>query len=284
MRLMMFSLLLFVGSLAASAQTPAPDFSASVKGFSKTDKGVLYKNHTNGKGQKPVDGDVVTFHAYIRHADTVLQTTRQGGRPLSQPCASPAQNKVFEGLNLGAIGDSITVAIPIDEMPNGAQKPFVKGEYLFVDYIILGIKTKADLEKVQSGEKTLHAALDTRLAAYKAGKLETKTTASGLKYIIHEAGTGKPTNNGKPVSVHYIGVLPDGTEFDNSIKRGEPIEFPLGVGQVIKGWDEGVALLKEGGKATLFIPYQLAYGEEGRPPQIPAKSELVFYIELVAAQ
>ncbi|MFM9951914.1 MAG: FKBP-type peptidyl-prolyl cis-trans isomerase, partial [Saprospiraceae bacterium] len=76
----------------------------------------------------------------------------------------------------------------------------------------------------------------------------------------------------------------DGKMFDSSFGRGEPIEFPLGVGQVIPGWDEGLSLLKQGGKATLFIPYQLAYGDAGSPPVIPPKAELIFYVEVVKAQ
>lgn len=106
-------------------------------------------------------------------------------------------------------------------------------------------------------------------------------TASGLYYIVEKEGTGAKAEAGKQVSVHYAGSLTDGTEFDNSFKRGQPIEFQLGVGQVIKGWDEGIALMSEGAKYKLVIPYQLAYGENGRPPVIPAKAALIFDTELI---
>ncbi len=106
-------------------------------------------------------------------------------------------------------------------------------------------------------------------------------TASGLYYVVEKEGTGAQAVAGKKVSVHYAGSLQDGTEFDNSFKRGQPIEFQLGVGQVIKGWDEGIALMKEGAKYKLIIPYALAYGENGRPPVIPAKATLIFDTELI---
>lgn len=106
-------------------------------------------------------------------------------------------------------------------------------------------------------------------------------TASGLYYVVEKEGTGAQAVAGKKVAVHYAGSLTNGSEFDNSFKRGQPIEFQLGVGQVIKGWDEGIALMKEGAKYKLVIPYQLAYGESGRPPVIPAKAALIFDTELI---
>ena len=80
--------------------------------------------------------------------------------------------------------------------------------------------------------------------------------------------------------MHYTGSLTSGKVFDSSYKRNEPISFPLGMGRVIKGWDEGIALLNVGGKAKLIIPYFLAYGEEGHPPVIPARATLIFDVEL----
>jgi len=106
-------------------------------------------------------------------------------------------------------------------------------------------------------------------------------TPSGLKYIVIEEGTGDKPTNGKKVKVHYTGKLEDGTVFDSSVKRGVPIEFALGVGQVIKGWDEGIADMKVGEKRQLIIPPDLGYGPNGYPPVIPANSTLIFDVELV---
>jgi len=106
-------------------------------------------------------------------------------------------------------------------------------------------------------------------------------TASGLEYIEVEAGTGTQAEAGKTVSVHYTGKFQDGKVFDSSVSRGEPIKFPLGQGRVIKGWNEGIALMKVGTKAQLIIPPDLAYGERGAGGVIPPNATLVFDVELV---
>jgi len=103
-----------------------------------------------------------------------------------------------------------------------------------------------------------------------------------LRYIDTVIGTGPLAESRKYYTVHYTGWLTDGTKFDSSVDRGTPITFPYGARQVIPGWDTGFEGMHVGGKRRLFIPYQLAYGETGRPPVIPAKADLIFDIELVA--
>ena len=102
-----------------------------------------------------------------------------------------------------------------------------------------------------------------------------------LRYIDTVVGTGPLAESRKYYTVHYTGWLTDGTKFDSSVDRGTPITFPYGARQVIPGWDTGFEGMHVGGKRRLFIPYQLAYGESGRPPVIPAKADLIFDIELV---
>lgn len=111
------------------------------------------------------------------------------------------------------------------------------------------------------------------------------TTSSGLKYIDTQVGSGTEAVSGKQVTVHYSGWLDNqgqkGTKFDSSLDRGEPFVFGLGAGQVIKGWDEGVAGMKIGGKRTLMIPSALGYGAYGAGGVIPPNANLIFDVELL---
>ena len=110
------------------------------------------------------------------------------------------------------------------------------------------------------------------------------TTPSGLKYTDTVVGNGATAEKGKLVTVHYIGYLMDGKKFDSSVDRGQPFQFNLGAGKVIKGWDEGVAGMKVGGKRTLIIPPDLAYGARGAGGVIPPNATLKFDVELLGVQ
>jgi peptidylprolyl isomerase len=107
------------------------------------------------------------------------------------------------------------------------------------------------------------------------------TTSSGLKYTDMVVGEGASPTKGVTVTVHYTGYLTDGKKFDSSVDRNQPFQFALGVGQVIKGWDEGVATMKVGGKRKLIIPPQLGYGARGAGNVIPPNAELIFDVELL---
>ncbi len=114
------------------------------------------------------------------------------------------------------------------------------------------------------------------------GDEEIITTESGLQYVIIEEGTGERPEPGAIVQVHYTGTLEDGTKFDSSLDRGQPFEFPLGWRQVIAGWDEGIALMREGGKARFIIPSELGYGSRGSGAVIPPDATLIFEVELLS--
>ncbi|MBP6985545.1 MAG: FKBP-type peptidyl-prolyl cis-trans isomerase [Alphaproteobacteria bacterium] len=113
---------------------------------------------------------------------------------------------------------------------------------------------------------------------------KTMTTDSGLQYVDVVAGTGPSPTKGKQVTVHYTGTLQNGTKFDSSKDRGVPFTFTIGVGQVIKGWDEGVATMKVGGSRKLIIPSDLGYGARGAGGVIPGNATLIFDVELISVE
>jgi len=110
---------------------------------------------------------------------------------------------------------------------------------------------------------------------------EDNNSPAALQTTDLVVGMGSEAKDGDTVSVNYIGTLEDGTKFDSSYDRNQPFSFTIGAGNVIQGWDQGIPGMKEGGKRKLVIPYQLAYGEEGRPPQIPPKATLIFEVQLL---
>jgi peptidylprolyl isomerase len=109
-------------------------------------------------------------------------------------------------------------------------------------------------------------------------------TDSGLQYWDIKLGSGDEAKSGGQVKVHYTGWLATGKKFDSSVDANQPYDFTLGQGEVIKGWDEGVAGMKVGGKRQLRIPPELAYGEAGHPPQIPPNATLIFDVQLLAVK
>ncbi|NOQ92196.1 MAG: peptidylprolyl isomerase, partial [Flavobacteriaceae bacterium] len=129
-------------------------------------------------------------------------------------------------------------------------------------------------KKIAETKKQMDAELDKIAAGF-------KKTDSGLRYQIIQKGSGKKAVKGDNISVHYKGQLLDGTVFDSSYQRKEPIDFQVGIGQVIKGWDEGLQLMQVGDKARLVIPSELAYGSQGAGGVIPPNATLIFDVELM---
>lgn len=122
---------------------------------------------------------------------------------------------------------------------------------------------------------------EAKLKMQQTGDEKVQSTDSGLKYVDKVVGNSTSPKKGQTVKVHYTGWLENGTKFDSSVDRGQPFEFVIGVGQVIKGWDEGVSTMKIGGKRKLIIPSNLAYGSGGSGSKIPPNATLVFDVELL---
>ena len=164
-----------------------------------------------------------------------------------------------------AQGDTIE---SVEIMRIGAEAKNFDAQTAFIQF-------EADKQKRMEAQKAAQAVA---LAEITEGFTQTE---SGLFYSIEEKGEGEQPQKGNTVKVHYKGELLDGTVFDSSFKRNQPIEFSIGVGQVIPGWDEGIALLTKGAKATLIIPSDLAYGSAGAGGVIPPNATLKFEVELV---
>ncbi|MDR6843686.1 peptidylprolyl isomerase [Flavobacterium granuli] len=167
--------------------------------------------------------------------------------------------------------DDVITKITISRKGETAKK--FDAAKVFSDYY--SNKAVEEKLKVEKEESERAAANAIALKEFANGQ----TTASGLKYIVLKEGTGAIPALTSNVKVHYTGTFNNGKIFDSSVQRGEPIDFNLN--QVIKGWTEGLQLMKEGAKYKFYIPYTLAYGERGYPGAIPPKSDLIFEVELI---
>lgn len=279
--------------------------------FKPSENGFPMKKIVDTKGKLPKPGDGITYTLALNKGEKTVYSSFDLKRdfrlqiPPTDSEASRKKNPIMDALCHMAAGDSLQMVIEFDSMRNQVRPEwgFQSGDFGLFQLKTKEIIPKSEVDKRIAEEKKKEEAIqkqqqsakssvlkrydsvkkDTEkaIADYKANKLDVQKTASGLKYKIIQKGSGQNAVKGNTVSVHYSGHLTDGTEFDSSFGRGDPIRFPLGVGQVIKGWDEGIALLNPGAKAFLFIPSDLGYGEMGSPPKIKPNSELVFYVELV---
>ena len=300
---------LFVLLLAVLCLYGCENKDAAVVDMQTTPAGNRYAiTVANPDGQAVEPGDFVYFHAALKsEGDSTLFNTREGDgpTPVIQAAALDADanqlGPVEDVLRYMKVGETANIRINISEYDNKppgmendtvliyevAMSEIVDEEEFSARQAKLQEEREMEMEKVKAlaPERTEFAGKVR--ADYAAGKLdgELKTTESGLKYIIHEEGTGKQAAAGLGVVVQYIGMLAtDGSVFDQSFERGEGIPFQLGTGRVIPGWDEGIALLKQGAKATFMIPSELGYGAQGSGGGIPPNSELVFYVELEKVQ
>lgn len=278
----------------AGAQTAGPK-EGSNKEFKVTPGGLEYKIITQGKGTyTPKTGDYSEMTVIFRIGDSLLINTASmnDNKPVPNIFQEPRfRGDLNEGLMLLKEGDSAVFRVSLDSLTAAGQPapPFAKpGDYASWEVKMVTVKSKADMDKEQAAAQEAQIQTDEKLIQEYIAKhnLKTTRTASGLYYVVREAGTGASPVAGNKVTVNYTGMLLDGTKFDSNVDPAfghvSPFEFELGKGRVIKGWDEGVALMKPGEKITLLIPSGMAYGQRSPNPKIPANSVMVFDIELIS--
>ena len=235
-----------------------------------TDSGLQYVIIEEGTGEAPQSGDLVQVHYTGTLADgTKFDSSLDRGEPIMFALGTGQVIPGWdEGIALLTVGGKAKLVIP----PELAYGERGAGGVIPPDATLL-----FDVELVGIQEGAPEAPTEVSEADY-------TTTDSGLKYYDLEEGSGNSPRTGRPVVVHYTGWLEDGTMFDSSLNRGRPFDFLIGMGQVIPGWDEGVASMKEGGKRQLVIPAGLAYGEQGAGGVIPPNATLIFEVELLEVQ
>ena len=251
--------------------------------------------HTKKGGTLVQPGDMVKVQLYTYLGDTLLGSTRsQGGGPSSFPVPTkeqmgqmPKVPAFLDAILMMSEGDSATAYMVLDStMKRGLPENLKKYDEVRFEIAVVDVVTVAEKEQAKKEAEARMQGVATAVSAtakeYTEGKLAGKlsTLPSGLKVLVVEKGSGAAVAAGEKVETMYYGCLTDGTRFDDSFSRGEPLGFEVGSGQMIAGYDEGVQQINHGGKAYFFLPYQLAYGEAGSPPMIPAKAELIFYVEV----
>ena len=262
--------------------------------------GYKYTHHVKNDGLKPVSGQVVTLDFQLTTAEgKVLDDSRL--TPQNKPAMTippeedkrSLRNPMLAMIKQMATGDSATIIVPLDSLPNPPE------EYKGTEHINYIVKVNS-IEEVEVYKKRMQEEQMKQQAAakfkeeaaskeiipmfddYMAGKFKskTKTLDNGLKVtIVDDKGGSKPVI-GDEVTVQYYGFLKDGTSFDNSYKAGRAFTFKIGSRMVIQGWELGLPEITKGSKAMVEIPYDLAYGPQGKPPVIPEKADLIFFIEL----
>jgi FKBP-type peptidyl-prolyl cis-trans isomerase FkpA len=257
----------------------------------KTEHGFRYINRTNLKdGAKPQPGDKVLINVTTFVGDSIMGSTWKAGGPreilLFEKDKLPKRiPPIYDALLLMVKGDSATVFQDLDSTMIGSLPPALRKEKVArFEIQLIDVFTKADIEKKANEAKAAGMEVDAKihaiLADYKAGKLgdRLKKTASGLEYVVEEQGAGPAIKMGEKIPTNYYGVTKaDGKMFDNSYERGGAVPFT--VGQMIKGFDEGLQLINRGGKAYFFIPSALGYADQAAGA-IPPNSDLVFFVDV----
>jgi FKBP-type peptidyl-prolyl cis-trans isomerase FkpA len=306
--------LLAIGSVALLTSCEKSDH----PGYEKAESGLYYKFYNQDeKGVKPVEGDMVKLSMiYKNDKDSILfdtkdpRVSRGGDAAIEMPLGKSSFKGSFEeAVGMMSVGDSASFLINADSVYNKTfmvkeLPPYIaKGSLLTFEVKLVKITAKDEVEKMRQKQMAEQAAMMETKKAEEAqilekyladNKITVKPTESGLYYVETKKGSGPKPSKGDRVKVNYIGRLLDGTIFDTSDKEiaqkaniyderrtYEAIDFPVGEGQVIPGWDEGIMMMNKGAKGKFVIPSNIAYGPQGGGP-IPPYSPLEFDVELVS--
>ncbi len=281
-RLLLLVFSLFIFSSGINAQNKKP--------YTLHANGVKYKMHKDVKGPLIKEGNILELNIVNRNAkDSMIFNTYEAGAPFAVEVSKTAyRGDLMSALMLLSKGDSATFWFDIDSIPDFEPIPGLleKGSLMKYTVKVEGVYTNDEYMKRQENLMAEQLKKDTAaIVKYlKTNNIKNyKRTASGLFYVIESQGETQSANpvTGQKVTVHYTGTLLNGNKFDSSRDRNAPFEFTLGRGEVIQGWDEGIALLNKGTKAKLFIPSGLGYGAQGAGGVIPGNAVLVFDVELI---
>lgn len=241
-------------------------FSAGCDRNEVTASGLKYEITKKTRGEKPPKGAIVKVHYKGTLEDgTVFDSSYKRNRPFQFKLGAGQVIKGWdEGIALLRKGEKATLTVP-PELGYGGRSvgKIPPNSTLIFEVELVDFQTPPAVTKIEIPQK---------------GK---QTTASGLVYYDIKKGDGASPKKGQVVTVHYDGQLPSGKQFDSSRQRGNPFRFQLGKGRVIKGWEEGVAGMRKGGRRILVIPPELGYGDKGAGGVIPPGATLVFRIDLI---
>lgn len=279
--------LLMAGTMSACTEnSPYP-------GYKMTPSGMYYRYLTQNEGETAKLGDVIAidldYYLMNEKGDSLLYSTSMIPEQAYDLVREPSfPGDLYEGFTMMHKGDSMSLIMSADSVFRRQFHAPVVPEFVTPDAMIRwevkmkDIMTEEEFMARQAAkEEAAFAEAQQVLDAFIAENgIEATPTESGLIYVCTKPGKGSQPQAGQTVKVHYTGKLLDGTVFDSSVERDEPISIPIGVGRVIPGWDEGISMMKKGEKGILYIPAKLGYGAHGSGP-IPPFSNLIFEVELI---
>jgi FKBP-type peptidyl-prolyl cis-trans isomerase len=285
---------------AAVKKAPPAKSTAAAKGvktadgFTRLPSSLEYKIIKKGPGTRnPEIGDHIEMFIHVHIKDSVLFDSRKmysATNPVPFVIAAPKyRGDIMEGFMRLAVGDSAVIRTPVDSMRKAGNQlmPWMKdGMKVEYEVVMVAIRSEAEDKKFMEEKAAKQKGIDDAVLQeyFKANNITPQKTASGLYYTVSREGTGELGKAGNMYSVNYTGKLLNGKAFDSNTDTAfhhtEPLNIEIGKGRVIRGWDEGLLLLKKGAKATLYIPSTLAYGPQEQR-NIPANSVLVFDVEVL---